>query len=148
MILTKNIYSTLHFFICIILVSSNCTFTHKHIDRKSDLANATHFTDSFYTLVKTGKYEETYHLYSKKISVPSPKQLGDSYNRLTAQLGPTTETELVYKNSTVLENSNIVGEYNLTYHVKRGENWSVDTFKLLSENGVFGIVYYNITPKQ
>jgi hypothetical protein len=123
----------------------SCSFTATYNNRVEDKNEAQKVADKFYTLLKAGKYDDTYKLLSKKFFQDSDtSELNKMYHIIFQKLGAIKSDSVAHWETHVITGTNSSSVYVLYYLVEREKYESKETVSLSKENDTIKIDGYHV----
>lgn len=123
----------------------SCSFTATYNNRIEDKNEAQKVADKFYTLLKEGKYDDTYKLFSKKFfQVADTSKMNKMYHMTFQKLGAITTDSVAHWETHVVTGTNPSSIYVLYYLVEREKYESKETVSLSRENDSIKIDGYRV----
>ena len=123
----------------------SCSFTSTYNNRIEDKNEAQKVADKFYTLLKEGRYEDTYKLFSKKFfQIVDTSKMNNMYHMTFKKLGAITSDSVAHWETHVVTGTNPSSVYVLYYLVEREKYGSKETVSLSKENDVIKIDGYRV----
>ena len=123
----------------------SCSFTATYNNRIEDKDEAQKVADRFYTLLKEGKYDDTYKLLSKRFFQNSDtSELNKMYHITFKKLGAITSDSVAHWETHVVTGTNPSSVYLLYYLVERDKYESKETVSLSKQNDTIKIDGYHV----
>jgi hypothetical protein len=131
----------------IIPIISACHFNSQYINRDQDKNDAEKITNLFYNDVKNGTIsDKTFELFSSKFWKSTDEEEFASFLiNIQKELGILIEVKLDNWNTKVVEGTDPIYSYELTYLNTYEKCTAQETITLERENGVIKIVRYDIS---
>jgi hypothetical protein len=123
----------------------SCSFTATYNNRTEDKKEAQKVGDKFYSLLKQGKYDDTYKLFSKRFfQVSDTTQMNKMYRTIFQKLGAITSDSIAHWETHVVTGTNPSSVYVLYYSVEREKYESKETVSLSKQNDTIKIDGYHV----
>lgn len=123
----------------------SCSFTATYNNRIEDKNEAQKVGDKFYSLLKAGKYDDAYKLFSKKFfQVTDTSQMNKMYRMTYQKLGAIVSDSVAHWETHIVTGTNPSSIYVLYYLVERQKYESKETVSLSKENDSIKIDGYRI----
>ncbi|CAD7807221.1 hypothetical protein CHRY9390_01628 [Chryseobacterium aquaeductus] len=122
-----------------------CSFDKTYENRESDKEDAKKVTDRFYFLMQENNHHETFKLFSirffDEVGKEKFKQILDDTN---IEFGKVKNYELINSWTQIIEGSNPISKYELSYLVTRDSIQTKEHFKMQKENDTIKIIAYRL----
>lgn len=129
----------------ILMLMHSCKVNTVYENREQDKNEAQKITDSFYTLIKKGNYDQSKNLFMKEFfKVTSSAKLDSFYHQIDNMCGQIIEDSLSGWKTSVIEGSRARSEYVLQYNVARTKQNTVEILTLKKDNSGVKIISYKV----
>lgn len=130
--------------ITFILVS--CSYNKIYEDRESDKQDAQKIINKFYSLIQQNNdKKEVFRLFSKRFFQEVEKERFEQIlNKTDSDFGKVKDYELTNSWTQIIEGSNPISKYELSYLVTRDSTQTKEYFRMQKENDTIKIISYRV----
>jgi len=131
--------------IFILLIAVSCSYDKIYENRISDKNDAQKVVNNFYYLTKKSDREKIFKLFSKRFFQELEKdKFEEILNRTERDFGKVKNAELTNSWTQIVDGSNPISKYELSYIVTRDSAQTKEYFRLQKENDTIKIISYRL----